>query len=94
MNTGAVGKTSAQSVTDGSFGGTVNIINGGLECPATDPVTASSVISRLDDYCAASTALGTEKLLGFEGCDGLQEQFDKCRTATGINSCPSCSVWA
>jgi predicted chitinase len=90
MNTGAAGKTSAQSVTDGSFGGTVNIINGGLECPATGPVTASSVISRLDDYCAASTALGADKLLDFEGCEGLQSQFDACLVN---NSCPSCSVW-
>ncbi|KAL7447854.1 hypothetical protein ACHAWC_000154, partial [Mediolabrus comicus] len=32
MNTGAVGKTCAQAVTEGSFGGTLMTINGGLEC--------------------------------------------------------------
>ncbi len=90
MNTGK-GKTCAQSVAAGSFGGTVNIINGGLECPATGLSSASSIISRLDDYCAVATALGADSLLDFEGCEGLQSQFDFC---SSTKLCSSCSVWA
>ena len=89
MNTGAVGKTCAQAVTEGSFGGTLQTINGGLECPAVGG-HYGSVTSRLNDYCRASTVLGVGSLLDFTGCDGLQSQFDDCR-ANGW--CPSCSVW-
>jgi predicted chitinase len=90
MNTGK-GETCTQSVAAGSFGGTVNIINGGLECPATGLSSASSVISRLDDYCAASTALGADSLLDLKGCKGLQSQFDFC---SSTKLCSSCSEWA
>lgn len=88
-NTGVAGKTCGQAVAEGSFGSTLKTINGGLECPAVG-THYGSVTSRLNYYCAAASALNVDSLLSFDGCDGLQEQFDQC-LLTGW--CSQCNAW-
>jgi len=74
---------------EGSFGGSLNIINGGLECPA-DPTSyhADAIVTRLRYYCIAASVMGVKRLLDFEGCEGLSESFEKC-VMTGY--CPECN---
>ena len=89
-NTGSVGKTCSQVVKEdgGSFGTTIKIINGGLECP---PVGGheTSVSERLNDYCVAASALGVDSLMTLDGCEGLEDQFIKCQS----DICSACKVW-
>jgi predicted chitinase len=64
---------------DGSFGGSLRIINGGLECPP-DPngYHAEAIVTRLRYYCIAASVIGVQRLLDFDGCEGLSEAFEKC----------------
>ena len=63
----------------GSFGGSLNIINGGLECPP-DPAGyhAEAIVTRLRYYCIAASVIGVKSLLNFDGCDGLGDAFHNC----------------
>lgn len=84
-------------VANGSFGGTLKAINGGMECPALSG-SENSVVSRLDKYCAAATQLGTDVLLNFEACTGLETAFTNCTASAEANpalaeSCANCLVW-
>eukprot|EP00804_Cyclotella_cryptica_P002188 CCRYP_019581-RA/>CCRYP_019581-RA protein AED:0.06 eAED:0.06 QI:137/1/1/1/1/1/6/278/792 len=91
MNTGSVGKTcSAAVLTDGDFGGTVNTINGAIECPAGSS-HESSLAQRLNYYCKAATELSVDALLTLADCNGLQTAFDACATASG--ACSDCVTW-
>ncbi len=83
------GTTPHTAATSGSFGGTVNAINGGLEC--VDPVLhESSIVSRIDKYCAAANELGVG-LLSFGGCTKLQDVYDGClSTGSGTFKCTAC----
>ena len=72
----------------GSFGTTIKIINGGLECPAVVG-HETSVSERLNDYCVAASALGVDSLMTLDGCEGLEDQFMKCQS----NICSACKVW-
>lgn len=76
---------------EGSFGGSLNVINGGLECPA-DPhgYHAESIVIRLRYYCIAGNVLGVNRLLDMEGCEGLGAAFEEC-IMTGF--CPECNDW-
>jgi len=69
---------------EGSFGGSLNVINGGLECPA-DPMGyhAEAIVTRLRYYCIAATIVGVQRLLDFEGCEGLSSAFEECVTVRG-----------
>lgn len=68
-----------QSLKEGSFGGSLNIINGGLECPAhPNSYHADAIVTRLRYYCIAATIVGVKRLLNFEGCDGLAKKFEEC----------------
>jgi hypothetical protein len=80
-NTGSVGKTCSQAVKEdgGSFGTTIKIINGGLECPAVVG-HETSVSERLNDYCVAASLLGVDLLMTLDGCEGLEDQFMKCQS--------------
>lgn len=61
-NTGSTGITAHTAVTGtASFGGSLNTINGGLECTA-DTTYKTSVVARLDDYCRAVNLLGANLL--------------------------------
>ena len=69
---------------EGSFGGTLNIINGGLECPADAlGYHAEAIVTRLRYYCIAATIIGVQRLLDFDGCEGLSAAFDECVTVRG-----------
>ena len=87
--TASTGKTSAISVAEGSYGGTLNAIKGDLECQtgmhSSDYL--DEVITRLDRYCNAASTLGVDKLLEMDSCKNLRSLFDTCRN---IGSCPEC----
>jgi len=76
--------TSHIQALEGSFGGSLNIINGALECPA-DPTGyhAESIITRLRYYCIAGSVMGVKRLLDFEGCEGLSKAFEECIMVCG-----------
>lgn len=80
--------TSHIKALEGSFGSTLRIINGGLECPA-DPYGyhAEAVVTRLRYYCIAASVMGV-RLLDLGGCEGLGDAFHRCVT-TGY--CPECN---
>jgi hypothetical protein len=86
-----LGSTSHIRSLEGSFGGSLKIINGGLECPP-DPegYHVEAIVTRLRYYCIAASVIGVQRLLNFDGCDGLEEAFYKCIT-TGY--CPECNNW-
>ncbi len=73
---------------EGSFGGTLNIINGGLECPADElGYHAEAIVTRLRYYCIAATIIGVQRLLDFDGCEGLSAVFEECVT---VRDSPYC----
>jgi len=70
------------------FGGTLNNINGGLECPAYHGGWHGEAIKmRLNRYCKASRALGLDSILTFDGCKGLADSFAEC---LGDGTCLDC----
>lgn len=71
-----------------NFGGTLNNINGGLECPAHGGWHAEAVKMRLNRYCRAAKGLGLPNLLKIDGCAGLDDKFHSC---VGDGSCSECS---
>ena len=78
VNTGATGPTSHAAVTtNGSFGQSLNTINGGFECSDTYTGHRTSTVTRLDKYCKAADELGVE-VLSFGGCTDLQTVYDSC----------------
>ena len=76
-NTGSQGLTPHDAVTNGSFGQSLNTINGGVECSDTRIDHRKLTVSRLDKYCKAVNGVGAE-LLTFEGCANLQMLYDSC----------------
>jgi len=86
-NTGSVGVSSHVGVTDnGSFGETLNTINGGLECNAAVTSHIASTTQRLNKYCGAVTELGAN-LLSFDGCTNLQSLYDTCVAGGTCTAC-------
>eukprot|EP00804_Cyclotella_cryptica_P030586 CCRYP_020008-RC/>CCRYP_020008-RC protein AED:0.06 eAED:0.06 QI:1314/1/1/1/1/0.88/9/162/1394 len=77
---------------DGDFGGALNIINGGSECPVKedDVFYSEAVKNRLDHYCNVAQVLGVPELLGLSGCEGLEGVFTTCLSD---GSCPRCKYW-
>jgi hypothetical protein len=73
------------------FGMTLDIINGGLECPADDSGWHGKAVQlRLNRYCRAATALGLDTLLSFDGCIDMDKKFVQCLEN---GNCESCKVW-
>ena len=76
-----------QSLNEGSFGGSLNIINGGLECPAhPNSYHADAIVTRLRYYCIAASIVGVKRLLKFDGCDGLASKFEECNLVCTLSS--------
>ena len=73
------------------FGGTLNNINGGLECPAHGGWHVDAVKARLNRYCRASSALGLPSLMKLDGCAGLEEALHTCLPE---GKCPECQEYA
>ena len=103
-STGSSNKTCHEAVIDnGSFGETLAIINGDVECVASpDDNTKSAVKSRLNTYCKDASQLELNSysntiLLNFDGCTSLHTLFDECVDAvqsSGIDACTDCMSWA
>merc|ERR1712226_1400275 len=74
------------------FGGTLNNINGGLECPAYHGGWHGEAIKmRLNRYCRATEVLGLDTIMIMDGCKGLNESFAEC---LGDGTCPVCEQFA
>ena len=67
------------------FGGTLDTINGGLECPAAAS-HRESVVKRMDLYCKAAKALDVG-LMSLAACNGLQASLNNCRAAGTCREC-------
>ena len=67
------GRTCHQSaLLDDDFGGTLDNINGGLECPADNHGWHGKAVQlRLNRYCRAASAVGVDALGGLGGCMGM-----------------------
>mmetsp|Transcript_15025 Transcript_15025/g.29711 ORF Transcript_15025/g.29711 Transcript_15025/m.29711 type:complete len:1992 (-) Transcript_15025:64-6039(-) len=77
-----------EALKNHDFGGTLNNINGGLECPAYHGGWHGEAIKlRLDRYCNATEVLELPGLSSFDGCKGLSDSFAEC---VGDGSCPNC----
>ena len=81
-----------EALRSADFGGTLNNINGGLECPAYHGGWHGEAIKlRLNRYCKASAALGLADILIFEGCKGLNESYAEC---LNDGTCPDCNRYS
>ncbi len=77
-----------EALKNRDFGGTLNNINGGLECPAYHGGWhADAIKMRINRYCKSSRALGLESILTFDGCKGLADSFAEC---LGDGTCQEC----
>lgn len=73
------------------FGQTLDIINGGLECPADDHGWHGKAVQlRLNRYCRAASALGLDTLLSLDGCMDMTRKFNQCLEE---GNCEACRVW-
>ena len=74
------------------FGGTLNNINGGLECPAYHGGWHGEAVKmRLNRYCRATATLGLDSIMVMDGCKGLNASFAEC---LGDDTCPDCLQFA
>lgn len=86
------GTTCHKEALNKDFGGTLNVINGGLECPAYKGGWHHDAIKmRINRYCHAAVLLGIDKLSSFGGCKGLTDSFEEC---LGDGWCPYCEQYA
>ena len=85
----STGYTSAISIAEGSYGGTLNAIKGDVECQAGiySSDFSDDVATRLNYYCNAVRILRVDTLLAMDGCGNLQNLFDTCKT---VGTCPAC----
>jgi len=81
-----------EALKNHDFGGTLNNINGGLECPAYHGGWHGEAIKmRINRYCKSSRALGLESILSFDGCKGLFDSFVEC---LGDGTCQECKHYS
>jgi len=81
-----------EALKNHDFGGTLFNINGGLECPAYHGGWHGEAIKlRINRYCRASSALGLESIMAFDGCKGLVDSFAEC---LGDGTCPDCKAFS
>lgn len=85
-------RTCHQSVLlDDDFGGTLDNVNGGLECPADDHGWHGKAVQlRLNGYCTAATTIGIEGLSRLGGCLGMDERMRLCLNE---GTCKDCEAW-
>ena len=79
----------------GDFGGGLDVINGGQECPTHSTFHASAIIMRTNRYCRAATVVRVSSLLSFGGCEGLQATYKSCDTTKTMENggCPDCAAY-
>jgi hypothetical protein len=76
-------------VGEGDFGTALDNINGFLECdpnPKPDEIV-QKLQRRLNYYCLAATALEVKALLKLDGCAGLKDVYNACRSGEGCTAC-------
>eukprot|EP00956_Cyclotella_meneghiniana_P012979 scaffold18569_cov60-Cyclotella_meneghiniana.AAC.5 len=76
-----------ESLKNMDFGGTLNNINGGLECPAHGGWHEEAIKMRLNRYCRASKALGLPNLMTLSRCAGLEEKMAACLSDGTCSDC-------
>ncbi|KAL9186071.1 hypothetical protein ACHAXT_005309 [Thalassiosira profunda] len=81
------GTTSHTEVLGGDFGGSLNNINGGLECPAHGGWHVDAVKMRLNRYCRAAKILNLPNLMRLTNCAGLTESMDTCLSDGMCDEC-------
>lgn len=95
MDNGSTGRTAHVAALGGSFGATVDVLYGDLECPSSKWASerhAELLEERVAKICRAAVALDAQmQLLAMDGCDGLAEKFAACRES---GACPYCVVWS
>jgi hypothetical protein len=81
-----------EALRNHDFGGTLNNVNGGLECPAYHGGWHGEAVKmRLNRYCRATATLGLDSIMVMEGCKGLNTSFAEC---LGDGTCPDCEPFA
>ena len=81
-----------EALKNHDFGGTLNNINGGLECPAYHGGWHGEAVKmRLNRYCRATETLGLDSIMVMDGCKKLNESLAEC---LGDDTCPACAQFA
>ena len=83
------GKTYHMHALDGSFGGTLQNIDGGTECNISDN-NRDGIKLRLNRYCHAAVTLRSTEILSLDGCTGLQDLYFEC---LGDGTCAACQIF-
>mmetsp|Transcript_22314 Transcript_22314/g.38157 ORF Transcript_22314/g.38157 Transcript_22314/m.38157 type:complete len:484 (+) Transcript_22314:285-1736(+) len=96
------GSTAHKQALKGNFGGTINVLNGPLECPSSMNISekhVQMVRDRVREICRAGSALGVMLELNqcensydrdCPKCDGLEDIYFSCQQD---GSCPECNDW-
>eukprot|EP00804_Cyclotella_cryptica_P029048 CCRYP_005254-RA/>CCRYP_005254-RA protein AED:0.00 eAED:0.00 QI:1328/1/1/1/1/1/2/88/859 len=85
------GDTCHKEALKHNFGGTLNVINGGLECPAyAGGWHHKAVKLRINRYCHAASLLSLSELGAMSGCKGMDDSLDEC---LNDGSCPFCEQY-
>ena len=96
------GSTAHKQALKGNFGGTINVLNGPLECPSSMNISekhVQMVRDRVREICRAGSALGVMLELNqcensydrdCPKCDGLEDIYFSCQQD---GSCPECNGW-
>mmetsp|Transcript_3021 Transcript_3021/g.4977 ORF Transcript_3021/g.4977 Transcript_3021/m.4977 type:complete len:514 (-) Transcript_3021:51-1592(-) len=94
--------TAHKQVLKGNFGGTINILNGPLECPSSMNISEKHfqmVRDRVREVCRVGSSLGVMLELNScenpyerdcQTCDGIEEIYYSCQQD---GSCPDCIGW-
>lgn len=100
MQFGTTGETAHKQVMKGNFGGSVEVLYGDLECPASEWESLAHVDLvkvRVSEVCKAGAALGVyvemascDTPSNCVQCEGLKELYDSCKQD---GSCPYCETW-
>merc|ERR1719221_158624 len=84
--------TCHKKALEGDFGGTLEVINGELECPpGSGSYHEGAIKTRLGRYCKAASAMGMERLLKLDGCEDLEGSMKDCLTG---GDCPDCARYS
>ena len=99
MTFGTTGSTAHKQALKGNFGGTIEVLYGELECPASEWSSASHVDmvqERVAQICKTGSVLGVYLEMDKCGipsdclqCQGLREIYDSCTE----ESCEACPTW-
>ena len=96
------GSTAHKQALKGNFGGTINVLNGPLECPSSMNISekhVQMVRDRVREICRAGSLLGVMLELNecenpydrdCPRCDGIEEIYYSCQQD---GSCPECTDW-